>query len=436
MKKPVYALVDCNNFFVSCLRVFEPNLEGKPVVALSSNDGCVVARSNEAKALGIPMGAPAFKWRQFFKDHHVVQFSGNFELYGDMSRRITSLLTSITPHIEIYSVDESFLDLSELRISDYTVWGREVAAAILRWTGIPVSIGIAPSKTLAKLAADRAKKTPALANVLDLMSCSQDERNHYLAHTPIQDVWGVGWRLGPRLRAEGLATAADLVKIHPQFAQQLMGIQGRQIVSELNGTSCWSLERRMKPPKSISVTRTFGADTNQLHVVEAALTSFATKAAYKLRLSNQLTRRIGFFMTTNKHKPGYKSVSSEVVLSMPTADSGQLIEAAVTMMASRFNGQEFYHRAGVWLRDFTPDETIQTDFFGYVNIPKHRQSTKRMIALDKLNRRYGKHTVYFASEDLGNAWQPKSGIKTPRYTTRWNELPKIKITPKGDIQKW
>ena len=192
MKQPLFALIDCNNFFVSCERLFQPQLEGKPVVVLSSNDGCAVSRSNEAKALGIPMGAPAFKYRDFFRQHGVTQFSANFELYGDISRRITELLSTITPRIEIYSVDESFLDLSKLPITDYEAWGREVQRRVWQWIGIPVSIGLAPTKTLAKLASERAKKDPELNGVLNLIGMPERVKASYLEHTPIQDIWGIG----------------------------------------------------------------------------------------------------------------------------------------------------------------------------------------------------------------------------------------------------
>lgn len=428
MSQPVFALIDCNNFFVSCLRLFQPDLEDKPVVALSSNDGCVVARSNEAKALGVPMGAPAFKWRSFFEQNQVIQMSGNFELYGDISKRITSLLTSITPHIEIYSVDESFLDLSELKITNYTEWAREVRRLIKQLTGIPVSIGIAPSKTLAKLASERAKKTPKLNNVLDLLSLSAEGQALYLQQTPVQDVWGVGWRLAPRLMAEGVATAYDLAKMRPQYAQKLMGINGRQLVTELGGTSCYPLQKVYKLPKSIAVTRTFGEDTNQFYVIESALTSFATKAAFRLRASSQLTRRLGFFMTTSRHKPGYVSSSAEFIFQTPTNDSAQIIKAALKIANDNFRSGREYHRAGVWLYDLVPEDSLQIDLLNK-DMPKtHNQELSRMQALDSINKRYGRHTAYYASEDLGNAWQPRHQIKTPRYTTRWDELPKIKIS--------
>lgn len=426
MKTPIFALIDCNNFFVSCVRAFRPDLEGKPVVALSSNDGCVVARSNEAKELGIPMGAPAFKWRPVFQRYNVIQFSGNFELYADMSRRITKLLTSITPHIEIYSVDESFLDLSELAIEDYTAWGKEVRRLILQWTGLPVSIGIASSKTLAKLASDRAKKEPELGGVLDLYTPSPSERLPYLQRMPLKDIWGVGWRLAPKLKAEGIMNAADLINIRPQFAQALMGIHGRQLIAELKGLSCLPLQKVGKPAKSIANTRTFGEDTNQLHVLQSAIASFAAKTTQKLRASHQLTTKAGIFIATNRHKPGYQMQTEEIQFLAPTADTGVVTKALTDKLEEMFSGSKLYHRAGVWLYDFIPEKAFQIDLLGNARPDVHDASTNRMDALDTLNKRYGKRTVYYAAEDLGSSWQPKRGLQMPRFTTRWDELPKIR----------
>ncbi len=431
MAQPVYALIDCNNFFVSCVRVFRPDLEGKPVVSLSSNDGCVVARSNEAKALGIPMGAPAFKWRQFFKDNAVVQVSGNFELYGDISRRITSILTTITPRIELYSVDESFLDLSELKIEDFTAWGKEVRARMLQWTGIPVSIGIAPSKTMAKLASERSKKEAELGGVLDLATRSQEERRPYLERASIDSVWGVGRRLAPKLRAEGITNAWQLANTSEQLAQMWMGIHGRQMVRELNGKACLPLMREGKPAKSIANTRTFGQDTNQLHTLEAAVAAFAAKTTQKLRVSKQLTRRAGLFIATNRHKPGYRLVSREIILPYPSADTGIITELLVQKLVQVFNPNSEYHRAGVWLQDFIPEDSLQIDLMGTVNPTEHDSSTRRMRAIDTLNTRYGKHSVYYAAEDLGNSWQPIRQIQMPRWTTRWDELPVAKLQAIG-----
>lgn len=450
MKKPIFALVDCNNFFVSCERIFRPDLKGKPVVVLSSGDGCVVARSNEAKVLGVPMAAPVFKYRHLFKARGVTQFSGNFELYGDISRRITDVLTSVTPKIEVYSVDESFLDLSELVIDDYEAWGRAVRDRVWQWIGVPVSIGIAPSKTLAKLAVNHAKKHPALNGVLALFPPSEKTRertdlshlgsiNRYkilpsisvkgpsfhtwLRETPVENVWGIGWRLAPKLRAEGIHNALRLSQMRPQRARQLMGIHGRQLVAELNGVNCYPLEREGKARQSITRTRTFGEDTADIGALEAALASFATKAAFRLRADHQLARRAGVFAATNQHKPGYRTWQRETHFPVPTADTGKLIATAVGLFHEFYNARVTYHRAGIWLGDFVSADHLQTDMFGTVNIAQESQSQARMQTIDAINERFGRSKVRYATEGLGSKWQPKHRLHSPRYVSHWDELP-------------
>jgi DNA polymerase V len=424
MKNSVFALIDCNNFFASCERIFRPDLEGKPVVVLSSNDGCVVARSNETKALGIPMAAPAFKYRDIFRRYKVVQFSANFDLYGDISRRITEVLSTITPRIEIYSVDESFLDLSELQIPDYTIWGRMVRDLVLRWIGVPVSIGIAPTKTLAKLASDRAKKSSDLNGVLDLTVQGSTLYSNLML-VEVKDVWGIGRRLAPKIRAEGIMNALELSTLRPQLAQQLMGIHGRQLVAELNGISCYPLESMGKPRRSIARTRTFGHDTNDFSALEAAIASFASQAAFRLRTSRQLTRRAAVFLTTNKHKPGYTRFSREVIYPMPTADTGWLISSLVTELKNLYSPNYTYHRGGVMLYDFVPIHALQTDLLGSIRVKKHDRATNRLTAIDSLNEKFGKRTVHYAAEDLGFAWKPIYNLRSPRYTTHLDELPTL-----------
>lgn len=423
----LFALIDCNNFFVSCERLFRPDIATTPTVVLSSNDGCVVARSNEAKTLGIPMGAPAFKWRDTFRQHKVQTFSANFELYGDISKRITSLLTTVTPRIEIYSVDESFLDISALPITDYTAWGREVRASILRHIGVPVSIGIAPSKTLAKLASDIAKKHDVHEGAVCLEGLGETALQQHLEQIPVGDVWGVGWRLGPKLRAEGIGSAWKLRGMRPQHAQQLMGIRGRQMVTELNGTACYGLTREHEPAKSIMRSRTFGEDTNQLHVMESAIASMATSAAFALRREGLLAKRIGFFTNTNRHKPGYRQWSQEVLLDQPTADTGHIITRLVDELAAMYVPEQQYHRLGVFLYDLLPDSALQTDLLGHVNSAAHDRSSARMAALDLINKRHGKGKIYYASQDLSKSWQPKQQIRSPRYVSDWSELPEARI---------
>ncbi len=419
---PLFALIDCNNFFVSCERLFRPGLQDKPVVVLSSNDGCVIARSNEAKTLGIPMGAPAFKYREVFKRKRVVQFSANFELYGDISRRIIALLASITPRLEIYSIDEAFLDLQHLPITDFAAWGIEARTRIFRWVGVPVSIGIAPTKTLAKLASEQAKASTAASGVLTL-----DQRSSapYLASTDIQHVWGIGWRLAPKLKATGLYTAQALAGLSPQYAQQLMGVRGRQIVAELNGTSCFPLQTEQKARQIIARSRTFGHDTDDFASLQSAIATFTVRASFRLRQDDQLASRIGLFLTTNRQKPGHQSWSKEVVLPQPTADTGQLIALLVRELERLYQPHTPYHRAGIWLSGLSSARSLQTDILGQVNVPAHTASQTRMAAIDTINERFGNSTVDYASTRLANIWQPLQANKSPAYTTDWTNIPLV-----------
>lgn len=425
---PVFALVDCNNFFVSCERVFRPDLEGKPVVVLSSNDGCIVARSNEAKKLGLPMGAPAFKYRDIFDRHRITRFSANFELYGNLSRRITAILTSVTPQVEVYSVDESFLDLSQLSINDYTAWAKRLRQRIWHEVGVPVSIGIAPTKTLAKLGTELAKQQPDLGGAFSFIDLTPSEHDKALQQTPLKDIWGVGRQLAVRLRTVGLSTALHVARLRPQYAQQLMGIHGRQLVSELNGISCHSLAAQERVAKSIMRSRTFGEDTHEAHVLEAAIASLATSAAHRLRLEHLLARRIGLFTMTNKHKPGYQRWTREISLDMPTNDTGRIISLLVQDLHNFFNRSHAYHRLGVFLYDFVPEHALQIDLFGQIEPQAAERSQARMQAIDHINRRLGKGKIYYASQDLSKAWQPKHQIRSPRYVSSWDELPIARLS--------
>lgn len=429
MAGKIYVLIDCNNFFVSCERLFRPDLENKPVVVLSSNDGCVVARSNEAKRLGVPMGAPAFKYKQLFHDHNITLFSGSFELYGDISKRITALLATITPRLEVYSVDESFLDISELPIKDYAAWGRAVRDIIYKNIGVPVSIGIAGSKTLAKLASHIAKQHGEHAGTFSFIGLDAAERDRNLQVMPIEEIWGVGWRLAPKLRAEGVSTALELANMRPQRAQQLMGIHGRQMVTELNGTACYSLAAEQTTAKSILRSRTFGEETHEAHALESAIANMGARAAFHLRSQKLLARRIGFFTATNRHKPGYRHWTREIQLPTPTNDTGLIISRLIQELGEVFSKGQAYYRLGVFLYDFVPENALQTDILGYVDTGAHDRSKARMKALDKINQKWGKHKIYYASENLSRAWQPKRGIASPRYVSSWEELPEARIIP-------
>jgi DNA polymerase V len=417
------ALIDCNNFFVSCERLFRPDLEGKPVVVLSSNDGCAIARSNEVKDLGVPMGAPAFKYHELFERHNIQKFSANFELYGDMAKRITNLLSEITPRIEVYSIDESFLDISTLDIPDYGAWAHALRRRIWKEIGIPVSIGVAPTKTLAKLASNLCKRTDGVL----LLEPGSNTWQIHLEKSDVSHLWGIGWRLAPRFKAEGIFTAWQFAQLRPQRAQQLMGVHGRQMIAELHGTRCFMLSALHKARKSIMKGRTFGEDTNEPHVIESAIATLATQAAFRLRSERQFTRRASILLETNRHKPGYQRWHREVIFPAPTADSGEIITALHNEFLAIYQRGQLYHRANMFLHDFTSDQHLQPDLFGKINVPAHDRAHRRMTAIDSINNKFGRNHIHFAAADLSHSWQPKKRLSTPAYTTHWPEIPTAQI---------
>lgn len=455
----MYALIDCNNFFVSCERLFRPDVQNMPAVVLSSNDGCAVSRSNEAKALGVQMGEPLFALKQRFnvltgpetkpttmhsaykqwQAYQSVQslssvrpplvvYSANFELYGDISERLVTLLTSITPEIEIYSVDESFLELSNLDIADYEIWGKKVRDNILQFIGIPVSIGIAPTKTLAKLANHYAKKhsQETGAYYLPIENGAGNEKDIRSA-VEVEDVWGVGRKLGPKLRVDGIATALDLANMRPQYAQQLMGIVGRRMVTELRGTPCLPLHGFTKPQHAIHRGRQFGKDTNDLTVIEAAVASMGDKAASMLRRQHQRAYSAGVWLGTNPRKPGYESLTCYVQFRAPTNDAGEICSQLALELARRLNPRAQYHKAEVFLYDLVDENDIQTDLFGEVNATNIQKSAQRMQALDTIRNTHGHHTIQYASQKLSNAWVPRRALASGRYTSQWSELPEATL---------
>ena len=430
MTASLFALIDCDNFFVSCERLFRPDLQTCPIVVLSSNDGCVVSRSKEAKLLGIPMGAPAFQYRQLFKTQGVVQFSANFELYGDISNRIIHLLTNITPRTEAYSVDEAFLDLGTLQVGNWPIWTKALRSRVLQEVGIPVSIGIASTKTLAKLAAEHAKQDPNLLGTLDLSG--PEHVAHYLRQTAVQDIWGVGRRLAPRLRAEGVHTALDLASLRPQYAQQLMGVHGRQLVAELNGQCCHALEQYGKIRQSIMHGRMFGEDTQQLAVIEAAVAGLTNKAMSQLRAEQLLARTVVLHLSTNRHKPGYQRLSHRLSLQAPTADGGYITAQLIHSLTANFNPHNWYHRVNILFYDLVHEDSLQTNLFDSSELATIQSAATRLKAIDTINHHYGRQTIHYAAEDLSYAWRPKRALQSPRYTTDWHDLPTVyPFMPRG-----
>ncbi len=424
MARPIFALVDCNNFFVSCERVFRPDLAGKPVVVLSNNDACVVARSNEAKALGIPMAAPYFEVRAALQRANATLFSGNFPLYGDFSQRVVQILQAECPAVEVYSVDESFLEISDLPIQDHEAWGRELREKILRWTGIPVSIGIAPSKTLAKAAADYVKKTDPARGAYSVAT-DDSKRLELLKWLPIRDVWGVGWASAPKLRGRGIRTAYDLSVMSEEWALRELTIRGLRMVRELRGESCIPFEHSGEAQKSIMCTRSFGHTVRNYYEIEGAVATFAARAAAKLRAQGELAGRVLTYLRNTGQGRYVHGVSQVVQLHPASSDTGAIIRAALTNLQAVFDPDLAYKKAGVVLLDLHPQGARQLTFSD--EPAKIDRRTNLMTAVDALNKRYHTRLVRHASEQVGTTtWQSKRQLQSPGYTTKWNELRAVK----------
>jgi DNA polymerase V len=420
-RPPVFALIDCNNFFVSCERVFRPDLWNKPVAVLSNNDGCIVARSNEVKALGVPMGVPYFKVRDILTKNNVTLFSGNFPLYGDFSQRVVQILEDECPDIEVYSVDESFLEISHLPIKDYTKWGQALRSKILQWTGIPVSVGVAPNKTLAKAAADYVKKHEAEQGAYSVVG-DEPKRIGLLKWLELQDIWGVGWRTAPKLRGRGLKNAYDLSQVSDNWAREQLTIRGLKTVRELRGEHCISFDHGNDPQKSIARTRSFGHNVRNYYELEGAVATFAAQAALKLRKEGELAGAVVTFMQTSKHAEVQHSSSQLTKLHPPSNETGKLIEAALANLEQMYDPDFGYKRAGVILLDLRQGQQLTFDS----NPAALERNAALMQVIDDINQRFGLRLVRHASEHIENQkWRSKRDMRSPAYTTNWRELKQV-----------
>ncbi len=421
-KTPIFALVDCNNFFVSCERVFRPDLWSKPVVVLSNNDACIVARSNEVKAMGIPMGAPLFQVEHLMKGRDVTLFSANFRLYGDFSQRVVRILMQAAPEIEVYSVDESFLEISALPVDDYEGWADELRARILQWTGIPVSIGVAPTKTLAKAASEYAKKVP---DSIGTFVVTDENRERLLKWLQVKDVWGVGRALGPKLLQRGVSTGHDLTQVSEAWAMQQMSIRGLKTVKELKGESCLPIESEVEPQQSIARTRSFGHNVRDYYQLEGAVATFAAQAAVKLRAQRQVATGVMVFVRTPQNFEGDRGSSTVIRLGQPTADTGELIVAALEGLQIIHDPDFAYKRAGVALVGLSGQEAWQLSL-----LHKGSQIDKKlalMQSVDQINVKYNTRLVRHGSEHLDRTgWHSKHRLRSPAYTTSWTDLPVLR----------
>lgn len=419
---PVYALADCNSFYASCEKAFDPRLKGRPVVVLSNNDGCVVARSAEAKKLGIPMGAPAFKHENLFQAHDVAVFSSNYALYGDMSARVMRTMADMVPECEVYSIDEAFLRLDGLR-GDMAAFCGEIRERVLHWTGIPVSIGIGDTKTLAKAANKMAKKV-GKDGVFDLRRPDADE---WLAKLDVEDVWGVGPRYAKLLRGRRVFTALDLKRADRAWIRKHMTVQGVQTVLELNGQPCIPMEQAPPPKKVICCSRSFGAYVRSLDGLREAVATYATRAAEKLRGQNSVCSIVQVFIRTNPFKPEHRQHAefAQAVLSVATDYTPDILRAALSVLKKIYREGHAYQKAGVLLAGIELKRSRQLSLIAPQPEDDARRS-RAMAVLDAANRKYGRGSLAYAAQGMEPEWGMRREKLSPAYTTRWDQLLEVR----------
>ena len=416
-------LCDCNNFFASCERVFRPDLNGRPVVVLSNNDGCIIARSNEAKALGIKMGTPLFQAKDVIEKNGVTVFSSNYQLYGDMSNRVISILKETVPAIEVYSIDEAFLDLEGLPLEGLQQKGRDLSARIRRDTGIPVSIGIAPTKTLAKIASKLCKQYPKLRGCC-LMYRPQDIEK-VLRKFPVGDVWGVGRKYRRKLESLGVETAWDFASLPRSEVSRMMSITGVKTWLELHGEPCIRFDDVPRDRQSICVSRSFAHDMTDLSQLDAAVATFTTKVAEKLRAQQMKAYVLHVFILTNRHrdeKPQDYSIRT-TGFEVATNSTLELTEAASKALKVIFKKGFGYKKAGVMVTDLVDSDKVQGVFFDTVD---HEKQDRLMKVIDSINLSNGRSTVRVASNGEMDQYSTRAHVSR-RFTTRWDELMEVVV---------
>ncbi len=414
----MFALIDCNNFYASCERVFRPELRGKPIVVLSNNDGCVIARSNEAKLAGIPMAAPAFEYEPVFRQKGVHVFSANFVLYGNMSRRVMDILSTYTPEMEIYSIDEAFLKLRGFENRDLYAYGQEMRQKVIQWTDIPISVGIGPTKALSKVANYIAKKYPQQTNNVFIID-SDEKRIKALKWLKIQDVWGIGRRHAKKLVAKDILTAYDLTQQSDQWVRKNMSVVGLRLKQDLEGIPVLDFET-VQPKENIAVTRSFETNYTQLSELEERITTFAVFCAEKLRKQNACCNSLMVFLRTNRHRKDLEQFNPGIVISLPypTNSSLEVSKFAIQALRQIFRKGYEYKKAGVIVMEFTPEDQQQVKIFENSN-EKH---VPLMQAVDKLNGAFGQQKVRLASQDAGRIWKMKQERLSPDYTTKLSDI--------------
>lgn len=420
----MFALADCNNFFVSCERVFRPDLQGKPVIVLSSNDGCAIARSNEAKALGIKMGEPFFKIRDIVARHGVAVFSGNMALYGDMSQRVRWVLKEFAPSIEIYSIDEAFLDLRSMTDVDFDVYAKEISAKCWKYTSIPVSVGIAPTKTLAKIASKLCKQYPKLKGGCYMYRHEDVEK--VLRKYCIEDVWGIGRRSASKLKSRGVYTAYEFIQLPEVVVKSMLGITGVRTWKELQGFSCIEFEDGFEASQSICVSRSFSSEIYNVKELQEQVANFAASMAETLRKQGSVASEMVVFACTNRFKnlESYIYTNTLVSFITPTSDQRTIITEAVHAVNKLFTDGYGYKKAGVIATKIIAEENIMHSLFEDAESIEREQ--KITSALDVINTTFGKGAVKLAIQGSGKIKTTREN-QSPHYTTRWDDIPEVTV---------
>jgi DNA polymerase V len=421
----MFALVDVNNFYVSCERVFQPQLEQVPMVVLSNNDGCAVARSPEVKALGVKMGTPWFKMKALAKEHGILALSSNYTLYGDMSNRATAVLRDFSPDIEVYSVDESFLRVESVAhlYGGVTAMGQQIRQRVKQWTGLPVCVGCGPTKTLAKIANHLAKKNPEFEGVCDLHAIPRPERLQWMSQLEVGEVWGVGKRIAKRLNAMGVETVLDLRNISIKEIRAQFGVVMERTCNELRGISCLELEDVAPAKQQIMSSRSFGSPVTTLAELREAVASYVSRAAEKLRAQGSVSAAVQVYIQTNRFKESDLQYSEGLLVPLPdpTDDTRLLTSAATLGLGLIFKPGYQYKKAGIMLTLISDKAKRQQTLF---DDPLQRaQSAKLMAAMDAINAEFGRDTVRAGATGTEKRWAMRSENRSPRFTTRWDELP-------------
>lgn len=424
MRKHIYALIDCASFYVSCEKAFAAVLHTRPTVVLSNNDGCIVALDTLAKNLGLKRGQPVFKQQELLRTHDVQVFSSNYTLYQEMSARVMNVLAEFSPRLEVYSIDEGWLDLTDLAIDDLAELGHTIKSRVLQYTGIPVRVAIAPTKCLTKIACELIKTDSRYADVLDLTSFAREQLNEALSSVAIDDIWGIGSKYARFLRNYGIDTAKDVRDADERWIRKHLTVVGARIQAELRGTACIPLEIKRPPKQQIICSKSFGKQVESEEELQEAVSTYMARAAEKLREQESLCGRISVFVRTNGFDEDAPQYTNEFTLEMlyPTAFTPELIRQALAGLHAIYRPTYRYKKAGVSLSKITPLPVVQPDLFGEVSLSEHYRQDHLMAIVDALNRIFGRETLFFAAQGIARNWKMKQHRLSRHYTTRWDEV--------------